>query len=132
MKTYLILTSLLYINIDVGWPAVDMLALSATNQFHNNIIGSLLSQKSIPCKVSIINSCVLTMQLDHPIILTTTDPTNHHQIVFTTTDPTNHHLIVSPTTDPTNQVATKTKMTMTEGEPLFYFPAAPPTAAQLY
>ena len=45
-------------DVDVGWPVVDVLALSDTNQFYNNVIRSLMSQKSMPFKVSIVNLCV--------------------------------------------------------------------------
>ena len=105
-----------------------MLALSATTQFHNNVVGSLMSQKSIPPKVPIINSCASMMNLDRPIVGTTTNTLDHHLIVSTSTDPKNHHPIISITSNPTNQVARKTQNT--EGEPPFNLSEAPSIVVQ--
>ena len=99
---------------------MDVLALSATNQFQYNVNRSLTSQKSMPRKVSIINSCASMMSLERPIVGTTTYPivpTYHHLIVGTTTVLTNHHPIISMTSNATNQVARTSKNT--EGETPF-------------
>ena len=109
---------------------MDVLVLSATNQFHNNVNRSLTSQKSMPSKVSIINRCASMTCLKCLIVGTTAYPRDHISIVGTTTVLINHHPIISTTSNPTKQVTRMTKNT--EGLTPFSFPEFLPTVAELY
>ena len=97
-----------------------MLALSATNQFHNNVNRSITRAKSMPKNKFITNSCASMTSLRHLIVGKTTYPTDHPLIVGTTTKVLiNHHPTIGTTSNPTKQVARTSKNT--EGDTTFSF-----------
>ena len=96
-----------------------MLALSATEQFHNKVNGSLMRKTSMPSKVSIINSCVARASLNRPIVGTATHPTDHPSIIGTPTVLPANRPTISSTSNPTKQVPRPSKNT--EGETGFLF-----------